>query len=266
VAGRLTGKVAIVTGAGSRGPGWGNGKATAVLFAREGARVLAVDLNPAAAEETRKIIEGEGGGECSVFAADVSRAADVEAMVAACMERYGRVDVLHNNVGIGALGGPVELNEEDWDRLFNVNVKSVFLTCKHVLPIMERQGGGSIINISSIGAIRDIGVAYVAYAASKAAVLQASQSIAIQYAAKGIRCNVILPGLMDTPHIRGPMQEAYAGDVDRMVAARNAKSPTGKMGTAWDVAHAALFLASDESNYVNATQLVVDGGITATIR
>ena len=206
------------------------------------------------------------GGECSTFAADVSRAAEVEAMVAACIERYGRVDVLHNNVGIGALGGPVELNEEDWDRLFNVNVKSVFLTCKYVLPIMERQGGGSIVNISSIGAIRDIGVPYVAYAASKAAVLQVTQSIGVQYAAKGIRCNVILPGLIDTPHIRGPMQEAYGGDVDKMVAVRDAKSPTGKMGTAWDVAHAALFLASDEAAYVNAIQLVVDGGITATIR
>lgn len=265
MAGRLAGKVAIVAGAGSRGPGWGNGKATAVLFAREGARVWAVDADPAAAEQTQTIIEGEGG-ECATFAADVSRGAEVEAMVAACMERYGRVDVLHNNVGVGALGGPVELSEEDWERLFNVNVKSVFLTCKHVLPIMERQGRGSIVNISSIGAIRHIGVSYVAYAASKAAVLQASQSIGIQYAAKGIRCNAILPGLMDTPHIRGPMQEAYGGDVDKMVAARNAKSPTGKMGTAWDVAEAALFLASDESAYVNATQLVVDGGLTATIR
>jgi NAD(P)-dependent dehydrogenase (short-subunit alcohol dehydrogenase family) len=263
--GRLSGKVAIVTGAGSRGPGWGNGKATAVLFAREGARILAVDANLAAAEETRAMIESNGG-ECSTFAADVSRAVEVEAMVAACIERYGRVDVLHNNVGIGALGGPVELTEEEWDRLFNVNVKSVFLTCKYVLPIMERQGGGSIVNISSIGAIRDIGVPYVAYAASKAAVLQVTQSIGVQYAAKGIRCNVILPGLIDTPHIRGPMQEAYGGDVDKMVAVRDAKSPTGKMGTAWDVAHAALFLASDEAAYVNAIQLVVDGGITATIR
>jgi NAD(P)-dependent dehydrogenase (short-subunit alcohol dehydrogenase family) len=262
---RLSGKVAIVTGAGSRGPGWGNGKATAVLFAREGARILAVDANLAAAEETRAMIESNGG-ECSTFAADVSRAVEVEAMVAACIERYGRVDVLHNNVGIGALGGPVELTEEEWDRLFNVNVKSVFLTCKYVLPIMERQGGGSIVNISSIGAIRDIGVPYVAYAASKAAVLQVTQSIGVQYAAKGIRCNVILPGLIDTPHIRGPMQEAYGGDVDKMVAVRDAKSPTGKMGTAWDVAHAALFLASDEAAYVNAIQLVVDGGITATIR
>ena len=265
MANRLKDKVAIVTGAGSRGPGWGNGKATAVLFAREGARIFAVDTNIGAAKETRALIEVEGG-ECATFEADVSRAVEVEAMVAACVERYGRVDVLHNNVGIGALGGPVDLNEEDWDRLFAVNVKSVFLTCKHVLPIMERQGRGAIVNVSSIGAIRDIGVTYVAYAASKAAVLQVTQSVGVQYAAKGIRCNVILPDLIDTPHIRGPMQDAYGGDLDKMVKARDAKSPTGKMGTAWDVAHAALYLASDEAAYVNATQLVVDGGITATIR
>ncbi len=186
-------------------------------------------------------------------------------MVGACLDRYGQVDVLHNNVGIAALGGPVEVSEEDWDRVFRVNVKSVFLTAKYVLPHMERQGAGSIINVSSVGGIRDIGVPYIAYAASKAAVVQATQSIALQYAAKGIRCNVILPGLINTPHILGTMAGAYE-DLERMMAVRDAKSPTGKMGTAWDVAHAALFLASDESRYVNALQLVVDGGLTATVR
>ena len=130
---------------------------------------------------------------------------------------------------------------------------------------MESQGRGSIINVSSVGGIRDIGVPYIAYAASKAAVIQASQSIALQYASKGIRCNVILPGLINTPHIVGTMTTAY-GDVERMIAVRDAKSPTGKMGTAWDVAHAALYLASDESAYVNAMQLVVDGRLTATVR
>ncbi len=263
--GRLSGKVAIVTGAGAQGPGWGNGKATAVLFAREGATVLAVDLRLSAAEETQGIVATEGGA-CSVFAADVSVSADVQAMVAACLDRYGRIDVLHNNVGTAVLGGPVETSEDDWDRVFRINVKSVFLTAKYALPHMERQGSGSIINISSIGGIRDIGVPYVAYAASKAAVIQASQSIALQYASKGIRCNVILPGLMNTPHILGNMAGAFAGDVERMMAVRDAKSPTGKMGTAWDVAHAALFLASDESSYVNAAQLVVDGGLAATVR
>lgn len=263
--GRLAGRTAIVTGAGARGPGWGNGKATAVLFAREGANVLAVDLDRDAVEETRAIIAGEGG-TCSTVVGDVSDWSDVREIAAACLARYGRVDVLHNNVGVAVLGGPVETSEEDWDRVFRVNVKSVFLTAKAVLPVMEAQGGGSIISISSIGAIRDIGVPYVAYAASKAALIGATRSIAVQYAAKGIRCNVILPGLMDTPHIRGGMASAYAGDVDRMVAARDAKSPTGRMGDAWDVAHAALYLASDDGRYVNAAELVVDGGLVATVR
>ena len=196
--GRLSGKVAIVTGAGAQGPGWGNGKAAAVLFAREGASVLAVDLRKEAAEETCEIVASEGG-IASPFVADVSASKDVQAMVSACLERYDRIDVLHNNVGIAALGGPVEVSEEDWDRVFRVNVKSVFLTTKYVLPHMERQGSGSIINVSSVGGIRDIGVPYIAYAASKAAVIQASQSIALQYAPKGIRCNVILPGLMGRP-------------------------------------------------------------------
>ena len=262
--GRLTGKVAIVTGAGAQGPGWGNGKAVAVLFAREGAAVLAVDQRQDAADETCAIVAAEGG-IASAFVADVSSSTDVQLAVATCIDRYGQIDVLHNNVGVAALGGPVDVSEEDWDRVFRVNVKSVFLTAKYVLPHMERQGSGSIINVSSVGGIRDIGVPYIAYAASKAAVIQASQSIALQYAAKGIRCNVILPGLINTPHIVGTMTSAY-GDLDQMIAVRDAKSPTGKMGTAWDVAHAALYLASDESAYVNAMQLVVDGGLTATVR
>ncbi len=263
--GRLRGKVALVTGAGSVGPGWGNGKATAALFAREGAEVVALDLNREAAEETRRIIESEGG-TCIAIAGDVTRDEDVRAAVSAAMERFGRIDVLHNNVGTAVLGGPVEVSEADWDRIFAINVKSVFLACKHVLPHMERQGRGSIVNVASIGAIRDIGVAYVAYAASKAAVIGTTKSVALQYAGKGIRCNVILPGLMDTPHIRGPMQASYGGSLDRMLADRDARSPTGKMGTAWDVAHAALYLASDEAAYVNAAELIVDGGITTTIR
>jgi NAD(P)-dependent dehydrogenase (short-subunit alcohol dehydrogenase family) len=265
VAGRLQGKVALVTGAGSVGPGWGNGKATAVLFAREGAKVVALDLRAEAAEETRALIEREGG-ECLALAGDVSRDEDVARVVTQTIERFGSIDVLHNNVGTAVLGGPVEVSEADWDRIFAINVKSVFLTCKHVLPHMERQGKGSIVNVASIGAIRDIGVAYVAYAASKAAVIGTTKSVALQYAAKGIRCNVILPGLMDTPHIRGPMQAAYGGELDRMIADRAARSPTGRMGTGWDVAHAALYLASDEAAYVNAVELIVDGGITTTIR
>ncbi|WP_420348935.1 SDR family NAD(P)-dependent oxidoreductase [Pelagibius sp.] len=263
MAGRLDGKVAMVVGAGSSGPGWGNGKAAAVLFAREGAALCCVDINAAAAEETAEIIRGEGG-DAEALQADVSQATDVAATVAQCLERYGRIDVLDNNVGILAVGGPVETSEADWDRVIDVNLKSMFLTCKHVLPVMERQGGGAIVNIASIAGIRDTGVPYVSYSASKGAVIPFTRSVALQYAKKGIRANAVLPGLMNTPMIVEPLKDAYAeGDVDEMVRKRDAQCPTGKMGDAWDVAYAALFLASDEAKYITGTELIVDGGITA---
>jgi NAD(P)-dependent dehydrogenase (short-subunit alcohol dehydrogenase family) len=263
MAGRLAGKVALVTGAGSSGPGWGNGKATAVLFAREGARVFLVDVNQEAVAETTAIIESEGG-IARAWRADVSQAGDVAALVAACVESFGRIDVLHNNVGISALGGPVETDEAEWDRVFQVNLKSVFMTCKHVLPVMVAQGGGSIVNISSVASIRWGGVAYLAYSASKAALNQLTKCVGLEYARKGIRCNCILPGLMDTPMPRLQLMEAFAarGGVEEMLRVRDAISPTGKQGEPWDVAYAALFLASDESKYVNATELVVDGGLS----
>ncbi len=261
--GRLAGKVAMVVGAGSSGPGWGNGKATAVLFAREGAQLFCVDINLAAAEETAEIIRGEGG-TAEAFRADVARAGDVEAMVARCLEVFGRVDVLDNNVGIVEVGGPVETSEEGWDRVIDVNLKSMFLTCKHVLPVMQRQGGGVIVNIASIAGIRDTGVPYISYSTSKGAVIPFTRSIALQYAKQGIRANAILPGLMNTPMIVEPLKDAYAqGDVEEMIRKRDAQCPTGRMGDAWDVAYAALFLACDESKYITGTQLVVDGGITA---
>jgi NAD(P)-dependent dehydrogenase (short-subunit alcohol dehydrogenase family) len=265
--GRLEGKVAIVTGAGSVGPGWGNGKATAALFAREGAKVLAVDLKREAAEETRSIIEGEGG-TVQVFAGDVSKTSDVKVMVEACLGAYGRIDILHNNVGIVAIGGPVEQSEADWDRVMQVNLKSMFLTCKHVLPQMVRQfekdgRGGAIVNIASIAGIRWLGVPYISYHASKAGVIQFTKAVAIEYAAKGVRCNAILPGLMNTPMIVEPLTNAYgAGGLKGMIEKRNAQCPTGKMGDAWDVAYAALFLASDEAKYITGVELPVDGGIT----
>ena len=263
--GRLADKVALVMGAGSSGPGWGNGKATSVLFAREGAKLLCVDIEPDAAAETAAIVAGEGG-RAEAQAADVSRADRVEAVVDRCLALYGRIDVLHNNVGILEVGGPVEASEESWDRIMAVNLKSMFLTCKHVLPVMERQGKGAIVNVASIAAIRWLGVPYVSYSASKAGVVQLTRSVALQYAAKGIRANAILPGLMNTPMIVEPLKEAYAGgDVDRMIALRDAQCPMGRMGDAWDVAYAALYLASDEAKYVTGTELVVDGGITAKV-
>jgi NAD(P)-dependent dehydrogenase (short-subunit alcohol dehydrogenase family) len=264
---RLKGKTALVVGAGSIGPGWGNGKATAVTFARAGAQVFCVDRNAAAAEETAGIIAGEGG-EATAFTADASRAGDVEAMVAACLKAYGRIDVLDNNVGIAETGSVVDVSEADWDRVFAVNLKSAFLAMKHVIPVMMRQGRGSIINISSIASLRHLGISYVTYGTTKAAMNQMTRTTAVEFAAHNVRVNAILPGLMKTPmveHSAGLAASYAKGDVEAMWRARDAQVPMGHMGDAWDVANAALFLASDESKYVTGVELVVDGGITLKV-
>src|ERR1700680_3596228 len=261
---RLKGKTAMVVGAGSIGPGWGNGKATAVTFAREGAQVFCVDRNSAAAQETVDIIAGEGG-KATALTADVSWAAEVEAMVAACLKTYGRIDVLDNNVGIAEMGSVVEVTEAEWDRVFAVNLKSAFLAMKHVIPVMQKQGGGSVINISSIASIRHLGISYVSYGTSKAAMNQMTRITAVEYAPKHIRVNCVLPGLMKTPmveHSAGLAASYAAGDVEAMWRARDAQVPMGHMGEAWGVANAALFLASDESKYITGIELVVDGGVT----
>jgi NAD(P)-dependent dehydrogenase (short-subunit alcohol dehydrogenase family) len=263
MAGRLQGKICLVMGAGSAGPGWGNGKAAAVLFAREGAKVACVDRDPAAAEETAAIIRNEGGAAIAL-AADVTRDADVIATVAATMAQWGRIDVLHNNVGLATMGGPVELSEEAWRRTMDVNVTGLFLACKHVLPIMLTQGKGAIVNVSSLAGIRYTGYPYIAYYAAKGAVNQFTVGLALQHAAEGVRVNAVMPGLVDTPLIHQQIAGQYKSAAE-MVAARDALSPTGKMGTAWDVAHAALFLASDEAAYVNGVCLPVDGGLHAKV-
>jgi NAD(P)-dependent dehydrogenase (short-subunit alcohol dehydrogenase family) len=262
---RLDAKAVLVTGAGTQGSGIGNGKASAILYAREGAKVLAVDINLDAARETASLICSEGGA-CEPFAADVSKSADCHSAVEACVREFGRIDVLHNNVGITNSGGPIEYEEDDWDRMMNINVKSMFLTAKYALPYMERQGSGSIINIGSINAVRAIPFPKAAYAASKAAVIGLSREIAIQYASKGIRCNVVLVGLVKTPIVENNNVKLYGGDVDEMWRMRDRMSPTGKQGEAWDVANACLFLASDESRYVNGIVLPVDGGLINMIK
>ncbi len=262
---RVRGKAIIVTGAGSIGPGVGNGKAASILYAREGGRLLLVDRDPAAAEETRRLIAGESG-QAIVLACDVTSSAECRRMAETCLAAYGRIDVLHNNVGITIPGGPVELSEADWDRTMQVNVKSVFLTCKHVLPVMERQGRGVVVNIASHNAIRSLPAVAVAYAASKAAVIALTREVAMEYAAKGIRANAILPGLMDTPLVQVQLAGAYGGGAEEVRRRRDALCPTGKQGDAWDTAYAALFLASDEAKYITGTALIVDGGITSRVR
>ena len=260
--GRVEGKVALVFGAGSCGPGWGNGKAAAVLYAREGAQVFAVDINEEAAAETRSLIERDGG-IAATHVADVARPDDIGSAVGACLARFGAIDILHNNVAMVEVGGPIEITVENWQRLFDVNVRSMYLACKHALPDMLRRGRGAIINISSLAAIRYAGFPQASYAASKGAIISLTQNIALQYAAQGIRANCILPGLMNTPTIVKPLQAAYGGNFDDMIQRRDAQSPTGRMGDAWDIAYAAVYLASDEAKYVNGVALPVDGGLSA---
>lgn len=263
MAGRLQDKVAFVAGAGSSGPGWGNGKAAAVLFAREGAKVFAVDVNRDAAEETRGIIEKEGG-VCVAHACDLRKASQVEAAVEACLKAFGRIDVLQNNVGASDRGGPVEMTEEAWDAQMDLNLRTAFLTCKYVLPHMDKQQYGALVHVSSVAGIRYLGREIVGYAASKAALIAMSRSIALQYVRRGIRSNCVLPGYMNTPMIHGRAARQYGPEqVAATVAARDALCPSGKMGDAWDVAYASLFLASDEAKYVTGTELIVDGGLTA---
>jgi NAD(P)-dependent dehydrogenase (short-subunit alcohol dehydrogenase family) len=257
---RLDNKVAIVFGAGSVGEGWGNGKATATLFAREGARVVCVDIRQEAAQETVDIIRGEGN-EASAAICDITRSDEIRALVDRVAAEHGHIDVLHNNVGYATMGGPIELDEAAWHRTFDLNVTGCFLTCKHVLPHMLRQGSGSIVNVSSIAAVRYTGYPYVAYYAAKAAVNNFTMGLALQYAAQNIRVNAIMPGLMNTPLIYQQISGQYA-DAAEMVRARDAACPTGRMGTAWDIAKAALFLASDDAAYITGVSLPVDGGLS----
>src|SRR5690242_17957209 len=260
---RLAGKIAVIVGAGqSPGEGIGNGRATTLRFAQEGARILAVDKSLASAEETAALA-GKEGGECVPFAADVTREETLAAAIAAAEARWGRVDILHNNVGVSIAGGdkPLdELTEEAFDRVSAINLRGTIMACKHALPVMRRQRAGAIVNISSVAA-RENTYPLVTYKATKAAMIAFTEQLALQNAAYGIRANCILPGLMDTP--MAVDTRARAGNRSRaeVAAERNARVPLrGKMGTGWDVANAALFLASDEANFITGVALPVDGG------
>ena len=261
--GRLAGKVAIVTGAGCIGPGWGNGRATAVLFAQEGARVLAIDV---AAEPMRETLAraAEAGYELATHLCDVTDDAAVAEMVAASRARFGRIDVLVNNVGGSAPGGAAEISEADFDAQVQLNLKSAFLCCRHAIPVMAEQGGGAIVNIASTSGLRWTGSAQVAYAAAKAAVIQLSRVTAVQYAPKGIRVNTVVPGQVHTPMVESRLAGQRAdGDVDALLKSRLRRIPLGFMGDGRDTAYAALFLASDEARFVTGAEIVVDGGMSA---
>ncbi len=257
--GRLAGKVAIVVGAGSSGSDISNGSAAAIVYAREGARVLCVDRDTAAVQRVVEHIR-EAGGEAHPFEADVRSKDQLAAMASDCISRYGRIDVLHNNVGIEIVAELEDIREEDWDRVFDINLKGVMLACQQVIPHMVEQKSGAIINISSIASRKWSPMPFLAYNTSKAGLNHMTRVLARRYAADHVRANVVVPGLIDTPHAA----QLTIGDPAAVQAARDARNqrcPMGHQGTAWDVAYTSLFLASDESRYVTGTEIAVDGGL-----
>jgi NAD(P)-dependent dehydrogenase (short-subunit alcohol dehydrogenase family) len=262
MSGRLQDRIAIVTGAGCVGPGWGNGRATAVRFAEEGAKIFAVDRNLDSVAETVERVKAVGG-EIVLQQCDVTDGGSVAAMAKACTDRFGRIDILVNNVGGSAHGGPVEMTEEVWDAQVDFNLKSVFLTLKNVLPVMEKQKSGAIVNVASASGIRFTGAFQIGYAATKAGVIQISRVVAVQYAAKGIRVNTVIPGQLHTPMVEARLaKQRSGGDVEALLASRQKRIPIGFMGDGRDTANAALYLASDEARFVTGAEIVVDGGMT----
>ncbi|MBT9489814.1 MAG: SDR family oxidoreductase [Rubrivivax sp.] len=260
---RFEGRVAIVTGAGCVGPGWGNGRAIAVRLAEEGAQVWAVDRDAARLDETLAHA-GDTRAAIHPWACDVTDSAALAAMVAACQAALGRIDVLVNNVGGSAPGGPVEMDEAVWHSQVDLNLKSVFLGCKHVLPVMMAQGRGAIVNLASTSGQRWTGSAQVAYAATKAGVIQLSRVVAVQHAAQGIRVNTVVPGQLHTPMVEARLAGQRAGgDAAALLAQRQKRIPLGFMGDGRDTAAAVAYLASDDARFVTGTEIVVDGGMTA---
>jgi NAD(P)-dependent dehydrogenase (short-subunit alcohol dehydrogenase family) len=261
---KLEGKVALVIGAGTVGGGWGNGKACAAQFARDGAKVVCADLSADLAEDAAKALRDEGH-DASAIAANATVSNEVKAAVDLAVSRYGRLDVLLNNVGIVVRGGVVDLPEEDWDRAFDVNLKSAFLSMKHAIPAMVETGGGSIVNISSISSLKYLAKPYVAYYSTKAAMNHMTRVTAAEWAAKQVRVNAVVPGLMDTPMARQSAEKNWGATPEKMTEyweKRLAQVPMGWLGDAFDIARAASFLASDEARWITGQSLVVDGGTT----
>lgn len=263
MAGRLQGKVALIFGAGSVGEGWGNGRATTAVMLREGAQVFGTDLDGAALGRTVEMVAEHGKMLSQVC--DVTNTQEIDSAVSACRRAFGRIDILVNNVGGSVPGDVVSLESGAWDRQFATNIDYVFETMKRVIPGMVEQGGGSIVNLASIAALRFFGPDCVAYAASKAGLIKMGQVTAVKYAKQHVRVNTVVPGLMNTPLVSVRLAGQRAGgDVSALVEARHRQVPMGHMGDGWDVAHAVAFLASDEAKYITATELVVDGGLQAT--
>ncbi|MGI5459966.1 SDR family NAD(P)-dependent oxidoreductase [Streptomyces sp. CA-249302] len=261
--GRLADRIAVIGGAGSVGPGWGNGRATAVIFAREGATVFLADRDKESLEVTARQIREEGG-TAHTAVLDVTQPDAVRDYFAECERLAGRIDILVNNVGGSRAGGVVDLSPDDWESQLDTNLTSVFLACKHVVPVMRRGGGGAIVNTASASGLRWTGAAQVGYAAAKAAVIQLSRVTAVEYAPDNIRVNTVVPGQLHTPMVEARLAGQRAdGDVAKLLAQRQARIPLGFMGDGRDTAYAALFLASEEARFVTGTEIVVDGGMTA---
>lgn len=265
---RLAGKIALVTGAGAMKDGMGNGKATAIRLAQEGATICALDRDLAAAQHTCDLIVAEGG-QAIALAADVTDEEQVKSAVAQCLDRLGRIDILQNNVGILKTGGAMDSTVADWDLLVHVNMKAVFLPTKHVLPHFVERGAGVVTNISSIAGLRYLGTPYIGYNATKGSIISYTRNLAAEVAPHGIRANAILPGFIDTPMARDITEQKSddpeAIDWEALDQQRAARIPLGRVGTPWDVANAAVFLASDEASYITGTEITVDGGVSCRV-